>query len=81
MITSNTNLVSEIQSFCEKEYERIQERHRFGVSSREIVSEYTRLADNVIFRIVRQAEQMEVLPPEFPMAILAVGGYGLILVN
>ena len=76
MITSSTNLVSEIRSFCEKEYDRIQERHRFGVSSREIVAEYTRLADNVIFRIVRHAEQTGVLPLEFPMAILAVGGYG-----
>ena len=74
MITSSTNLVSEIRSL-RKEYDRIQERHRFK-SSREIVAEYTRLADNVIFRIVHYAEQTGVLPLEFPMAILAVGGYG-----
>ena len=75
-MTSTANLVSEIRSFCQKEYDRIQQRHRFGVNGREIVAEYTRLADNVIFRIVRQAEQTGILPLEFPVAILAVGGYG-----
>ena len=75
-MSSTAKLVSEIQSFCQQEYDRIYQRHRFGISGREIVQEYTRLADNVIHRIIRQAEQEGILSEEYPLAILALGGYG-----
>ena len=75
-MSSTSKLVSEIQSFCRQEYDRISQRHRFGISGREIVQEYTRLADNVIHRIIRQAEQEGILSGGYPLAILALGGYG-----
>lgn len=75
-MSSTAKLVSEIQSFCQQEYDRIYQRHRFGISGREIVQEYTRLADNVIHRIIRQAKQAGILSEEYPLAILALGGYG-----
>ena len=77
---NNLTLVEELQDFCAKERERIYTRHRFGIGGREVVEEYTRLADNVIQRIYQSAVRAENgrsrLPEDAPIAILALGGYG-----
>ena len=74
------NLVEELKDFCAKERERIYSRHRFGIGGREVVEEYTRLADNVIQRIYQSAVKADNgtlrLPEDAPIAILALGGYG-----
>lgn len=76
----NRTLVEELKAFCVKERERIYTRHRFGIGGREVVEEYTRLADNVIQRIYQSAIKAENgdprLPEDAPIAILALGGYG-----
>ena len=72
----NRTLVEELNNFCTKERERIYNRHRFGIGGKEIVEEYTRLADNVILRIYHAAIQDGILPEDPPMTILALGGYG-----
>lgn len=76
----NRTLVEELKDFCIKERERIYSRHRFGIGGREIVQEYTRLADNVIQRIYQSAIRAEnggpKLSEDTPIAILALGGYG-----
>ena len=77
---NNLTLVEELKDFCTKERERIYSRHRFGIGGREVVGEYTRLADNVIQRIYQFAIKAEngrsKLPEDAPIAILALGGYG-----
>ena len=76
----NLTLVNELKDFCAKERERIYSRHRFGIGGREVVEEYTRLADNVIQRIYQSAVKADNggprLPEDAPIAILALGGYG-----
>ena len=76
----NHQLVEELKDFCAKERERIYSRHCFGIGGREIVEEYTRLADIVIQRIYQAAIRAEnggpSLPEDAPIAILALGGYG-----
>ena len=72
----NRTLVEELNHFCTKERERIYNRHQFGIGGKEIVEEYTRLADNVIKRIYHAAIQTDILPEDTPMTILALGGYG-----
>ena len=75
----NRQLVEELKDFCALERERIYSRHRFGIGGREVVEEYTRLADNVIQRIYQSAIKAEnggpKLPEDIPVAILALGGY------
>ena len=76
----NRTLVEELKDFCTKERERIYSRHRFGIGGREVVAEYTRLADNVIQRIYQSAVKSDNgrsgLPDDASIAILALGGYG-----
>ena len=76
----NRTLVDELKDFCAKERELIYSRHRFGIGGREVVGEYTRLADNVIQRIYQSAIKADNgrsrLPEDVPIAILALGGYG-----
>ena len=76
----NCKLVEELKDFCAKERERIYSRHRFGIGGREVVEEYTRLADNAIQRIYQSAIKAENggprLSADAPIAILALGGYG-----
>lgn len=76
----NRTLVEELKDFCTKERERIYSRHCFGIGGREVVAEYTRLADNVIQRIYQSAIKAENgaprLPEDAPIAVLALGGYG-----
>ena len=76
----NRTLVEELKDFCAKERERIYSRHCFGIGGREIVEEYTRLADNVIQRIYQAAIRADnggpKLSEDTPIAILALGGYG-----
>ena len=76
----NLQLVEELKDFCAKERERIYSRHCFGIGGREIVEEYTRLADNVIQRIYQAAIRADnggpTLSEDTPIAILALGGYG-----
>ncbi len=76
----NRTLVEALKDFCIKERERIYTRHRFGIGGREIVEEYTRLADNVIQRIYQSAIKADDggprLSEDAPIAILALGGYG-----
>ena len=76
----NRTLVEELKDFCTKERERIYSRHCFGIGGREVVEEYTRLADNVIQRIYQSAIKAENdaprLPEDAPIAVLALGGYG-----
>lgn len=76
----NRTLVGELKDFCAKERELIYSRHRFGIGGREVVGEYTRLADNVIQRIYQSAIKADSgrssLPEDAPIAILALGGYG-----
>ena len=74
--SQNHILVEELKSFYAKERERIYSRHRFGIGGKEIVEEYTRLADNVIQRIYHAANQGRILPKNTAVAILALGGYG-----
>ncbi len=69
----NRTLVEELKTFCATERERIYSRHQFGIGGREIVEEYTRLADTVIRRIYQHAVGA---PESVPIAILALGGYG-----
>ncbi|MFB3042090.1 MAG: [protein-PII] uridylyltransferase, partial [Candidatus Poribacteria bacterium] len=76
MQQENNSLVEELKSFCTQERERIYGRHRFGISGREIVEEYTLLADSVIRRIYQSAIQKRIVPENIPLAILALGGYG-----
>ena len=77
---NNLTLVEELKDFCAKERERIYSRHCFGIGGREIVEEYTRLADNVIQRIYQAAIRADnggpKLSEDTPIAILALGGYG-----
>ena len=77
---NNRTLVEELKDFCAKERERIYSRHCFGIGGREIVEEYTRLADNVIQRIYQAAIRADnggpKLSEDTPIAILALGGYG-----
>ena len=77
---NNFTLVEELRDFCAKERDRIYSRHCFGIGGREVVEEYTRLADNVIQRIYQSAVKAENgrsgLPEDAPIAILALGGYG-----
>ena len=77
---NNRTLVEELKDFCAKERELIYTRHRFGIGGREVVGEYTRLADNVIQRIYQSAVKADNgrsrLPEDAPIAILALGGYG-----
>ena len=81
----NRKLVEELKDFCAKERERIYSRHRFGIGGREIVEEYTRLADNVIQRIYQSAVKADYgvprLSEDAPIAILALGGYGREMLN
>ena len=76
----NLQLVEELKDFCAKERERIYSRHCFGIGGREIVEEYTRLADIVIQRIyqasIRADNGGSKLSEDIPIAILALGGYG-----
>ena len=76
----NLQLVEELKDFCAKERERIYSRHCFGIGGKEIVEEYTRLADNVIQRIYQAAIRADnggpTLSEDTPIAILALGGYG-----
>lgn len=76
----NLQLVEELKDFCAKERERIYSRHCFGIGGREIVEEYTRLADIVIQRIYQAAIRADnggsKLSEDIPIAILALGGYG-----
>ena len=76
----NLQLVEELKDFCAKERERIYSRHCFGIGGREIVEEYTRLADIVIQRIYQAAIRADnggpTLSEDTPIAILALGGYG-----
>ena len=76
----NLQLVEELKDFCAKERERIYSRHCFGIGGREIVEEYTRLADIVIQRIHQAAIRADnggsKLSEDTPIAILALGGYG-----
>ena len=76
----NLQLVEELKDFCAKERERIYSRHCFGIGGKEIVEEYTRLADNVIQRIyqaaIRAGNGGPTLSEDTPIAILALGGYG-----
>ena len=76
MQQENNSLVEELKNFCTQERERIYGRHRFGISGREIVEEYTLLADSVIRRIYQSAMQKRIVPENIPLAILALGGYG-----
>ena len=75
---NNRTLVEELKGFCAKERELIYTRHRFGIGGREVVGEYTRLADNVIQRIYQSAVKADNgrsrLPEDAPIAILALGG-------
>jgi [protein-PII] uridylyltransferase len=77
---NNRTLVEELKDFCAKERERIYSRHCFGIGGREIVEEYTRLADIVIQRIYQAAIRADNGEPKLsedtPIAILALGGYG-----
>ena len=79
-LLQNRTLVEELGDFCAKERNRIYSRHQFGIGGREIVEEYTRLADNVIQRIYQSAIRTDsnspLLSADMPVAILALGGYG-----
>ena len=77
----NQTLVKQLKAFCVQERTRIENRHRYGIRGKEIVEEYTYLADNVIQRIYQASIQGGILSKEMPLAILAVGGYGRVALN
>jgi [protein-PII] uridylyltransferase len=69
--------LSALKKFLKIETQRLQLRHRFGISGAQIVAARSLIVDLVIQRIARTAaEELQHDAAKVPFAIIALGGYG-----
>lgn len=69
--------LSALKKFLKIETQRLQLRHRFGISGAQIVAARSLIVDLVIQRIARTAaEELQHDATKVPFAVIALGGYG-----
>lgn len=69
--------LSALKKFLKIETQRLQLRHRFGISGSQIVAARSLIVDLVIQRIARTAaEELQHDGAKVPFAVIALGGYG-----
>ncbi|MBI1761786.1 MAG: [protein-PII] uridylyltransferase [Acidobacteria bacterium] len=69
--------LSALKKFLKIETQRLQLRHRFGISGSQIVAARSLIVDLVIQRIARTAaEELQHDAAKVPFAVIALGGYG-----
>ncbi len=69
--------LSALKKFLKIETQRLQLRHRFGISGSQIAAARSLIVDLVIQRIARTAaEELQHDAAKVPFAVIALGGYG-----